>query len=120
MEDLERKLDQLLKEPTNPNLFKEVGVILYQVKDLENAEKYFKRAYQINTQDSDTIYNYASLLYQRGQFDKAIDIYKAYLEICIDDKEVMESIMDCYYQLGEYKLAGKMYERIKKSREGNL
>lgn len=114
MEDLERKLDQLLKEPTNPHFFNEIGVLLCRVKDWENAEMYFQRAYQLNTLNSDILYNYASFLYQRAQFQKAIPIYQAYLELHIDDKKVLQKMGDCYYLLGEYELAGKMYEQLQK------
>jgi len=120
MEDLERKLDQLLKEPTNSNLFNEIGVLLYQVKDWGNAEMYFQRAYGLDKHNIDILYNYASLLYKQSQFQKAISIYKAYLEFNIEDNEVIQKMGDCYYQLGEYKLAAKMYEQAKECREENL
>ncbi|WP_242975227.1 tetratricopeptide repeat protein [Anaerovirgula multivorans] len=114
IEGLERKLDQLMKEPNNPLLFNQIGVLLYQVKDWKYAEMYFKRAYQLSPVNKDILYNYASLLYQQAQFQKAIPLYEAYLELLKDDKEVMQKVRNCYYQLGEYESAGKMVEQLQK------
>ena len=114
MEDLERKLDNLVKEPENFSLFNQVGVLLYKVIDWKNAELYFQRDYELNPADENTIYNYALLLHQQGQFHKASKLYQAYLEIDPLDKEVREKAGDCYYLLGEYEQAVRMYEKLQK------
>lgn len=114
VEDLERKLDQLLKEPDNSQLFNEIGVLLYQMKDLKSAEMYLLRAYQLSTINEDILYNYGLLLYLNSQWEKTIHIYKAYLELHENDKEVMEKMGDSYYLLGEYESAAKMYEQLQK------
>ncbi|MFZ7103241.1 MAG: tetratricopeptide repeat protein [Peptococcaceae bacterium] len=111
-DDLERKLDCLIKEPENFLLFNQVGVILYQVQDWKNAELYFQRAYQLNPADQDTLYNYAFLLYRQGQFQKAVILYEAYLEIEPLNQEVRQKAGDCYYLLGEYEQAVKMYRQL--------
>lgn len=110
IEALERKLDQLMKEPSNSQIFNDVGVLLYQVKDWKNAEMYFLKAYQLNPTSADILYNYAVTLHHLGHLKKAIPIYEAYLELSHKDKEVIQKMGNCYYQLGEYQLAAKMYE----------
>jgi len=114
IENLERKLDCLVKEPENFLHFNQVGVLLYQVKDWKNAELYFQRAFQLNPMDRDILYNYALLLYQQGQYEKAGSLYQAYLEIDPLDEEVREKAGDCYYLLGEYEQAVRMYEKLQK------
>ncbi|AOY78154.1 tetratricopeptide repeat protein [Clostridium formicaceticum] len=120
VEALERKLDQLMKEPDHPQTFNHIGVLLYQMKDLQAAAMYFQRAYQLNPLNEDVLYNYASLLYQQGEFQQAIPIYKAYLALNENDIEMIQKLGDCYYHLGEYESAGKMYEALQKYREENL
>ncbi|MBS4025592.1 MAG: tetratricopeptide repeat protein [Clostridia bacterium] len=111
IEDLERKLEQLLKEPGNPHLFNQIGVLLYEVEDWQSANVYFQRGYELSPQDQDILYNYAALLYQQAQWQQAIPIYQAYLEAQPEDKEVLQRVGDIYYLLGEYEEAGKKYLR---------
>ncbi len=112
--DLEGKLDQLLREPCNFQLLNGIGVLLYQMKDWDNAGMYFQRAYELNPEDRDILYNYASLLHLQSQWDKAILVYEAYLGLEPGDRAVMEKTGDAYYQLGEYELAAKKYEQLRK------
>jgi len=113
-DDLERKLDKLLKDPDNPQLFNEIGVLLYQAKDWENAELYLQRAYILAPSDKDIMYNYASLLYSQLKWQKAIAVFQDYLKLAPDDKGVGEKIADAYYQLGKYDLAAKCMNHSKK------
>jgi tetratricopeptide (TPR) repeat protein len=120
IENLERKLDRLLKEPDNSKLFNEIGAFLYQMKDWENAEMYFERALKLNPVDEEIMYNYALLLCQQYQWDKAIPAFEAYLELHQDDQEIMKKMGDSYYCLGEYESAAKMYEQLRKKGESGL
>lgn len=102
IEDLERKLDQLLKEPSNPQLLNEIGVILYQMKDWQSAELYLQRAYQLCPRNADFLYNNASLQYVQCKWQQAITFYQAYLELHSDDKDVIEKVENLCYLLGDY------------------
>ncbi len=119
IEDLERKLDRLLKEPDNPQLFNEIGVFLYQLKDWKNAERYLKRACQLDGGDADILYHNALLLYLQSQWKKAAKVCEAYLEIHQDNREAIEKAGDSYYQLGEYEAAAKMYQRLQTEERGS-
>ena len=114
MEDLERKLDQLMKEPGDPALFNEIGVFLYQVKDWRNALRYLERACRLDGSDADILYNYALLLYLQRQWKKAAEICEAYLELQQDDEEMLKKAGDSYYQSGDYEAAARMYQRSQK------
>lgn len=120
VEKLERKLDQLLLEPSSPQLLNQIGVLLYQMKDWQNAEVYFQRAYQLNERNEDILYNFASVLYRLGKWQEAITFYQTYLELCPNDENVIEKVGDCSYQLGDYQLARKMYNQLNKCKEENL
>lgn len=118
IDDLERKLDQLLEEPDDAQLFNDIGVLLYLVKDQKNAELYFQKAYELNPINRDILYNYASLLHLQCHWRKAVTIYQDYLKLYPDDREVAEKLGDCYYQLGGYDQAAKVYEQLSKMQKG--
>ncbi|SDI30957.1 tetratricopeptide repeat protein [Alteribacillus bidgolensis] len=111
---LQRKLDQLIKESNNPVLYNEIGVLLYQLNDWNNAEMYLQKACQLDSSDEDVLYNYAEILYKQSQWEKSISMYNAYLEIQPHDIEVMQKAGNSYYLIGDYEKAQKMYEPLKR------
>jgi tetratricopeptide (TPR) repeat protein len=117
MENLERQLDQLIKEHANPYLFNEIGVFLYQMKDWMNARLYFQRAYKLDSENKDFLYNYASALYALSEWREALSIYQAYIALQPDAKEVQQKIGDLYYLIGEYEHAGEIYKQLHQYRE---
>lgn len=114
IDDLERKLDQLMKEPSNPLLFNQIGVLLYQIKDWKNSEKYLHKAYQLDPRNYDILYNYASLLYLQCKYQETIPILQAYLEDNRSDEAAIKKMGDCYYLMGYYNSAGKLYKELQK------
>lgn len=113
-EDLERKLDRLMTDPTNPQLFNEIGIILYQLKDEKSALMYFERAYELCPLDGDILYNYGVVLHVQYKWRKAISIYQDYLQLYPDDNKIIEKMGEAYYQLGDYDLAANMYGMLQK------
>ncbi len=114
IEQLERKLDKLQKEPQNPILFNDIGTLLYQMRDWKNAELYLQKAYELCVSNKDILYNYASLLYSQFKWQKAVSIFKQYLELNPEDKEVIKKLGDACYLLGEYETAAKYIISLKK------
>jgi tetratricopeptide (TPR) repeat protein len=112
MDNLERKLDQLLKDHTNPFLFNEIGVFLYQMKDWMNARLYFQRACELNPENKDFLYNFASVLYVQSEWQEALSFYQAYLELQPDDNEVLQKVGNIYYMWGNYDQAGEIYSQL--------
>ena len=100
--DLQRKLDKLIKEPANPQLYNEIGVFLYQIRDLANAELYLGMAYELCPKDLDILYNYALLLCTQFRWQEAVRIYQAYLELEPNNDKIRSKLRDLYYQLGNY------------------
>ena len=118
MDDMERKLELLLRNPENAQRFNEVGVILYRVKDWKNSALYFQKAYELNPTDKDILYNYAFLLAQQSHCRKAVLLYQQYLELYPEGMEVMEKLGDLYYRLGEYESAENIYRKLRKLQKG--
>ncbi|WP_163538223.1 tetratricopeptide repeat protein [Gracilibacillus sp. YIM 98692] len=120
IEVLQRKLDQLMKEPDNPDLYNDIGVLLYQLKDWHNAEMYLQKAYQLDSSNKDVLYNYAQLLNEQYQWEKSISIYTAYLDMEPNDIEVIQKVGNTCYLIGDYQKAQKFYEQLKVNGEENL
>ncbi|OIJ16769.1 hypothetical protein BKP37_05970 [Anaerobacillus alkalilacustris] len=116
VEIIERKLDQLLMEPSNSGLINEIGVLLYRMKDWKSAELYFQKAYQLRPKNHDIVYNYAAVLNVQSKWKQAITIIHHYLELVPNDEEVMEKLADCYYLIGDYHLAEIEYGKLAKYR----
>ena len=114
IDDLQRKLDKLLMEPGNSRLFNEIGILLYQMNDPENAGAYLQRAYQLCPADLDILSNYAFVLYSQCRWQEAVPIYQAYLALDPNHAEVREKLRDLYYQLGEYQEAAKIANNSRK------
>lgn len=108
IDKLQRGLDKLLKDPENYQLYNEIGVVLYQMKDWDLAETYFRRAYRLNIGNIDVLYNYAVILHKQFKYDKAVSVYQEYLSLVEEDDNVRIKLGECFYLLGEYASAKKV------------
>lgn len=105
MDELNRRLEQYSKEPRNPQLMNDIAVLLYQVNDLEYAEKFLKRAYEETPLDTDILYNYATVLRIQCKWKEAASAFEAYLEGNPTDEEAREALSDMLYALRDYEAA---------------
>ncbi|MXS84724.1 hypothetical protein ABO04_02045 [Nitrosomonas sp. HPC101] len=63
--------------PSNPDIALAIGLLSAELDDLENAEKYFKRALQLGFEDANTIHFNLGRLYEIAQRDaEAMDAYR--------------------------------------------
>jgi len=75
---------------------------------------YLERAYRLNNQDGDILYNYGLLLYLLDRWEEAAEIFKEYLELFPDDREVLKKAGDSCYLNRDYASAAKAYQRLTK------
>lgn len=115
IDDLNRKLDRLMTEPDNADLYNTIGTILCRFKDWDNAEKYLQRAYELNPIDKDILYNYTVILYLRQKYREAASFCRAGLEIEPRDPRFLEKLGDICYLQGEYTEAAKAYKILRKT-----
>jgi tetratricopeptide (TPR) repeat protein len=120
IDELNRKMGQLLKEPDNAKRYNAVGVLLYGVRDWDNAERFLGRAHALDPADIDILFNYAAVLYRRRDYQKAADLCREGLKIAPDDEALLEKLGDCCYMLGVYHEATRAYENIRMSDEVGL
>jgi tetratricopeptide (TPR) repeat protein len=117
---LDRKLDQLLNEPENEELLNDIGVLLYQLKDFDNSEKYLQRSHSLSPENPEILYNYGYVLYRRYRIHMAITVFTGYLQLKPGDVEIIEKLGDCYYQTTQYALAAEMYKRLQQPLRGEI
>lgn len=109
LHNLERKLELLLRSPRDAGVYNDIGVILYQMNDPENAEAYLHRAYELLPSNPDILYDYAVILFARLKWREAIPILEKVLDVDPKSIEIRAKIGDAYYQLGKYDEAAKTY-----------
>ncbi len=111
IEALNRQLDKAVRDPANTNAINAIGVMLYQLGDLENAQRYLQRAYCLDSLNIDYIYNYSRVLYDNQKYQEVIEVLKPCFEKR-HDPEIIIRAADCYYMMGDYSAADKLYEKL--------
>jgi len=119
-ENLEKKLDSLLINPSNSQLYNEIGVLLYEISDFDKSQMYLEKAYHLCPKDKDVLYNYGLLLYHKLKLKEAKSIFKKYIKVEPNDIDVLEKMVDVYYRLDDYKMASKMLNCINECRGGEI
>jgi Putative Zn-dependent protease, contains TPR repeats len=120
IEHMDQLLDRLMKDPDNPLLLNEIGVLLYHMKDWNNAEQYFRRAFELSPADEDVLYNYGSFLYFTARWDEAASIFKEYLTLRPDDSEIAHKYGDSCYLAGSYQSAAAIFEKLPEKKEDGI
>ena len=121
LDDLNRKLSLLLKEPENAKRYLHVGIILCGVADWDNAERYLSRAYALDAADGDILRHYAIVSYHRQDYQRAAQLCRAGLEIDDQNLALLEMLGDSCYLLGDYEQAAAACKKLcKMLHEGAL
>ncbi|QOX63394.1 tetratricopeptide repeat protein [Anoxybacterium hadale] len=113
MEDmLERRLERLLMEPDQPKRYNDVGVPLLELEEIELAEMYFQKGYQmmkarqelkLESEELKLLENYGLVLYRLGRYDEALTIYQEALQFDIENEKILEPLGELSYLLGGQK-----------------
>jgi tetratricopeptide (TPR) repeat protein len=95
MEELERELDRLEKDPANPQLLFAVGKRLYQLGELNGAVDFFRRAQEVSPQNFDIILQHALIWYHQREYDRARSVVEACLQPSLKlERLVSEQIVE--------------------------
>lgn len=106
---LKRKLDRLLSAPDDAGLYNDIGVLLYRLKDWENAENYLCRAYELLPSDPDILFDYAVILCRNRKWRKALPLFQLLLRDDPGCRKIIEKAGDACYHLGKYEKAARIY-----------
>lgn len=67
------------QDPSLASAHNNLGVLSWQEGKLDAALEHFSRAFDLNSEDREIIYNSARALQAAGQYDTAADLYRVYL-----------------------------------------
>ena len=80
----------IAKYPNNPLYYNNLGYMWLEHGKLDKAEKYIKKAYELDPNDPYIIDSYAWLLYKKGKIDKAYKLSKIAMRKAKKDREIKE------------------------------
>ncbi len=88
-------------------LYKEYAVLKFEKEELAEAEKYFKKAYEIKEDDYEVLANLGNLYVVQGKYDEAISYLKRAAEIKPDEPRIFQALAEVFYEKKDYKKALK-------------
>jgi tetratricopeptide (TPR) repeat protein len=87
------------------------GIAYHQLQDLQNAEKYYRRAVKLNPKYPEAINNLGTVYYARKSYRRAIAQYKEALRITPYSASVLSNLGTAYFARKQYEDAMKTYEQ---------
>ena len=92
-------------------LANKTGIAYHQLQDLDNAEKYYKRAVKLNPKYPEAINNLGTVYYAKKSYRRAINQYKKALRLRPDSASVLSNLGTAYFARKQYQDAMKAYEQ---------
>jgi tetratricopeptide (TPR) repeat protein len=89
------------KYPDDVYLHQNVGFLLVQRGDVENAIPHYEKVVELDPESSDDLKQLASLYTQEDRIEDAIGIYDKYQKLNPDDVEVQSIVSELYRQRGD-------------------
>ena len=78
-------LGQIKKNPTNPNLYNALGVILERSGNPNRAIEFYKEAIRVDKNYIKAYNNIGAILYRKKEYKKAVEIFKLALDLNSSD-----------------------------------
>ena len=94
--------DTVKKSPNKPRPNNNFGTALFQRGDIDGAQVYFERAYDIANNDKDAINNIGYCHFVRGNYGKAIEYFEHSLRIAPTNTNVMINLGAALVSNGQY------------------
>ena len=92
-------------------LANKTGIAYHQLQDLDNAEKYYRRAVKLNSKYAEAINNLGTVYYAKKSYRRAVNQYKAALRITPNSASVLSNLGTAYFARKQYDQAMKAYEQ---------
>lgn len=93
------------KKPADPNLLSYLGKIYFFKGEIENAENYLNKAFQIDSNSFEINFNLGNLNARLSRHDKAINFYKNSLRVNEGNEHIFNNIGASYLALNDYENA---------------
>ena len=110
-EEAKKTIDFAIKlEPNNSNIISEYGILLHKLND-SNAEKYFKKAIEIDPKNHLILNDYCTFLLNNNRYEDAKTVLETVLVLNPDDFFIIDTLRHVLIQLKQYNVAKKEYEK---------
>jgi tetratricopeptide (TPR) repeat protein len=95
----------------NAVLANKTGIAYHQLQDLQNAEKYYRRAVKLNPKYPEAINNLGTVYYAKKSYRRAVNQYRNALRIAPSSASVLSNLGTAYFARKQYEEAMKAYEQ---------
>ena len=93
-----------------------LGEIYFELRNLEESEKYYLKALEINSESHQSLNNLAGFYLETNNSEKALKFYKKALKIFPDEPTILENISKAYFNLNENLRAKELTKKALKIR----
>jgi len=94
---------------TSAILANKTGIAYHQLQDLDNAEKYYRRAIKLNSKYPEAINNLGTVYYAKKSYRRAVNQYRNALRITPNSASVLSNLGTAYFARKQYDEAMKTY-----------
>jgi tetratricopeptide (TPR) repeat protein len=95
----------------NAILANKTGIAYHQLQDLDNAEKYYRRAIKLNPKYPEAVNNLGTVYYAKRSYRRAVNQYRNALRISPNSASVLSNLGTAYFARKQYEEAMKTYEQ---------
>jgi len=92
-------------------LANKTGIAYHQLQDLDNAEKYYRRAIKLNPKYPEAVNNLGTVYYAKRSYRRAVNQYRNALRLSPNSASVLSNLGTAYFARKQYEEAMKTYEQ---------
>ena len=96
---------------SNAILANKTGIAYHQLQDLQNAEKYYRRAIKLNSKYPEAINNLGTVYYAKKSYRRAVNQYRSALRITPNSASILSNLGTAYFARKQYEDAMRVYEQ---------
>ncbi len=94
-------LKLLENNPLNTEILNNLGVIFFSKGDIQKAEKFFKKAINVDNNHTDSRLNIINLLQGSGRYEESINHLKFLIQSRTDDVNIINQLAMAYLETGK-------------------
>ena len=103
------------KEPSNVEAMRRAAYVLIQYGQLDEGEKYLRRAIEISPEDRYVQEAFGEVYFRRGNYEAALREYQRSRRFLDTSARLWQQITLCHYFLGNFRKARRAVSRMKRA-----